>query len=79
MKGRPRGYRLDRAALDALLEEKRLSMTEGAEACDMPLKTLSGLANGARASIKTVRAIEAGLGVDAGVLFPELAIEEVAG
>lgn len=72
-RGRPRGYRLDRAALNALLTEKRLSMTEGAEACGMPLKTLSALATGeSGASIKTVRALEAGLGCDAARLFPEL-------
>lgn len=48
-------------------------MTEGAEACGMPLKTLSALATGSMgASIKTVRALEAGLACDGKRLFPDL-------
>lgn len=75
---RPRGYRLNRAALLDLLEAKRLTMTDAAERCGIPLKSLSSLATPAvqhrsRASISTVGKVAAGLNCAAETLFPELA------
>ena len=56
-----------------VLQERQLSMTEGAAACGMPLTTLSSLAHGdSRASMKTVRLLSAGLECRPGRLFPEL-------
>lgn len=71
---RPRGYTLSRQALEAILTARRLTLTEAAEHCSMPLTTLSGLAQrNHRASLPTVRQIEDGLGIDGAALFPELA------
>ena len=71
---RPRGYLLNRPALLAYLDARRLSLTDAANACDLPLTTLSGLAAGNhRASPRTVRQIEDGLKVDGAAFFPELA------
>lgn len=75
---RPRGLRLSRYAFDDLLRWQRLSMTEAAQRSGLPLSTLSGLVNGDhRASMKTVRALSEGLGVNAETLFPELAFADL--
>ena len=70
---RPTGLRLSRPALTDILRAKRMTMTDAAEAAGIPFKTLSSLACGkGGASMATVRKIEAGLGVHAETLFPEL-------
>lgn len=62
------------AALRAVLRLQGRTLTEGAEVCGISLTTLSGLASGDHgASDKIVRQVADGLGVDDGVLFPELA------
>lgn len=73
---RPRGYRLNPYALGDVLKTKRLTLTEAASQCGMPLTTLSSLSHDdCRASIKTVQALSAGLGCAAETLFPELAFD----
>ena len=75
---RPRGLRLNRAALTDLMLAKRRTLSETATECGIPLTTLSGLAHGDhRASMKTVRALSDGLGCAAETLFPELAFPEL--
>lgn len=75
---RPRGFRLNRSALVDLLDAKRLTLTEAAQRCGIPLTTLSSLSHGDhRASMKTVRSLSEGLGCHAETLFPELAFPEM--
>lgn len=75
---RPRGLRLNRAALRDVLELKRLTMTEAAAQSGVALTTLSGLAQGDhRASIRTVDALAQGIGCEAETLFPELAFADL--
>lgn len=70
---RPRGYRLNRQALDDLLQAKRISITEAAVASGLVPNTLAKLAQGRhRASITTVRLLAEGIGCSAETLFPEL-------
>lgn len=69
---RPKGYRLNRPALEDLLKARGLSMTEFAERNGMPLTTLSSLATGdSRASVTTVRKLVDGLSCQPATLFPE--------
>lgn len=71
---RPKGRRMNGAALRAVLLLQGKNLTEGAAACSVSLGTLSSLAKGEHgASNKIVRQICDGLGVDDGVLFPTLA------
>lgn len=75
---RPKGYRLSRPAFDDMLRLARLTMTEAARQAGLPLTTVSGLANGDhRASMKTVRSLSEGLGINAETIFPELLFAEL--
>jgi transcriptional regulator with XRE-family HTH domain len=74
---RPRGYRLNRPALEAVLTLRHLTMTEGADLAGMTIKTVSNLAAGRRASMTTVRRLAEGRAVPPEALFPELAGFEV--
>jgi transcriptional regulator with XRE-family HTH domain len=75
---RPRGYRLNRAALTDVLALRTISLTEAAQRCGMPLTTLSSLSHGDhRASMRTIRTLADGLGVAPETLFPELAFPEM--
>lgn len=75
---RPRGLRMNRAALHDLLTAKHLSMTEAADRCGMPLTTLSSLVHGHhRAGMRTVRQLTEGLACSAETLFPELAFRDL--
>lgn len=77
---RPKGLRLNRAALTDILAIKVISLTEAASLCGMPLTTLSSLAHGDhRASPRTVRALAEGLNVSAETLFPEMVFPELRG
>lgn len=77
---RPKGYRLNRSALHDIITARRLTLTEAAQLCGMPLTTLSSLAHGdMRASMKTVRTLADGLGCQSETLFPELAFPDLRG
>ena len=71
---RPQGLRLHKPALSLYLNARRISLTEAADLFGMALPVLSNLAAGRhRASIATVREIEAAAGTEvASALFPEL-------
>jgi hypothetical protein len=71
---RPQGLRLHKPALSLFLSSRRISLTEAADLFGLALPVLSNLAAGRhRASIATVRAIEATAGTEvAQALFPEL-------
>lgn len=71
---RPRGLTLHEPALRLFLASRRLTLTEAAEMFGLSLATLSGLAKRHhRASMTTVRLIEANVGTDVvQALFPEL-------
>lgn len=71
---RPKGYRLNAAALRDLLQLLRINLTEAANRSGVSIKTLSGLAQHDHgASIATCEKLALGLGVSAEMLFPELA------
>lgn len=71
---RPQGLRLHKPALTLFLNGRRMNLTEAADLFGLALPVLSNLAAGRhRASIATVREIEAAAGTDvASALFPEL-------
>lgn len=70
---RPKGYLLNRPALDDLLVARRLTLTQAARDSGIALTTLSGLRQGDhRASIRTAEQLARGLGCSAETLFPEL-------
>lgn len=77
---RPRGFRLNQAALTDVLALRKVTLTEAAQRCGIPLTTLSSLVHGGhRASMTTIRTMSEGLGVSAETLFPELAFPDLRG
>jgi transcriptional regulator with XRE-family HTH domain len=70
---RPKGFLLNRAALEDILRLRGLSMTEAAARSGVALTTLSGLAaTDHRASIRTAHQLAQGIECAVGTLFPEL-------
>lgn len=77
--GRPKGHRLNRAAFDDILRLTGLSLTQVAEAADVPRATVSALyGNHNGASIPTAHAIARGAGCHPATLFPTLSAPEAA-
>jgi hypothetical protein len=79
--GRPKGYRLNLAAFEDLLDIRCISKTEAAKRSDLKLTTVSSLSTKTgerhRASIDTARKLAAGLDVQPATLFPELAFTDL--
>lgn len=70
---RPKGLRLNSAALDDLLAAKCMSLTEAATCSGVAVSTLSELRSGASgASPATIRKLAAGIGCRTETLFPSL-------
>lgn len=68
---RPRGFRLNRPALQDLLYAKGMTQADAANVAGIAEQTLSQVVNGGGASMRTVQALVGGLGCDAATLFPE--------
>lgn len=69
---RPRGFRLNAAAMRAAMTLQGLNMTQVAERSGRGLTTISGLMQGDhRASAKTANAVSSAVGVEPEALFPE--------
>lgn len=69
---RPKGFRLNRPALQDILNLKGITSAEGAARAGLSKQMLSSLVHGGGASIKTVQRLAEGIGCDPATLFPEL-------
>jgi transcriptional regulator with XRE-family HTH domain len=82
---RPRGFRINSAAMRAVMTLQGLNMTQVAERSGKGLTTISGLMQADhRASAATARAVAEAVGVPIEAIFPEAGgkfaeVDEVAG